>query len=449
MSAPLPTFDPWVSLQAQDSDFDCSQESAQFMLRAWGRSPDDAWMTQEWLSQGIMTPEFGLMDATGGDMASWLNATYGVDGYVASNAPSVTFDDVVAEMAPGNHPVACGGRSFYHWVGIRAYDAAQDLLAIHNSAPGYRGVYQTLSRSQWASLGSWSMVRLTHPEAEALAPAAGVNGPDVASWQGSVDWSAVKAGGAAFGFTKATGGSWYTNPTLAANWAGMKAAGLARGAYHYAFETSGDPFPGQGPQLEADWFLAQVTPLGLEPGDMLVLDIEEGEGDVSGWALAWLQHVEQRVGFKPLLYTGAWFSDVHGFPGRPEMAEYPLWIAAYQSGPPAAPLPWTGYAFWQYTSQATVPGVVGPCDMNAFGGSVAELALYGKPGDVVPPPVYSGIGTGILEMMAEDQTEPAQRASTWLPLGVNPADVESCYGANGTLYTWLLAVGRGWRYPPA
>jgi hypothetical protein len=60
-----------------------------------------------------------------------------------------------------------------------------------------------------------------------------------------------------------------------------------------------------------------------------------------------------------------------------------------------------------------------------------------------------GIGTGLLDMMAADQTQPAQRASTWLPLGATPSDVETCYGANGTLYSWLLTVGAGYRYRPS
>jgi lysozyme len=341
--------------------------------------------------------------------------------------------------------------AWYHWSAVAGYDAATDCLRLRNSAPGYKGVYQTLSRSQWASLGAWSMVRLTHPEAEAATGAgtATVNGPDVASWQGEVDWAAVKASGCAFGFTKATGGSWYTNPTLEANWVGMKADGVPRGAYHYAFESSGEPFPGEGPEAEADWFLSRLAPLGIEAGDMLVLDIEEGQGDLGEWALRWLRRVEQAVGFKPLLYTGAWFADPHGFSEYPELAEYPLWIAAYQSQPPQPIAPWTGYAFWQYTSQAMVPGVIGPCDMNVFGGSREELALYGKPGTVAPePPEYAGIGSGILDMMAADNTIPAQRVSTWLPLGVSPSDVEECLGANGTLYRWGLTVGQGWRYRP-
>jgi lysozyme len=447
----LPTYNPKEPPHIQETDADCAVESIEWCLYSWGRTPDDDWLEQSMQAAGVWSPAVGLHDATGAGLAVWLNDEYGEFGYIATNEPSVGFDDVAAEAGTRRHPLAIGGRAWYHWSAVAGYDAATDLLRLRNSAPGYKGVYQTLNRSQWASLGAWSMVRLTHPEAEAAAaPAAGVGGPDVASWQGDVDWAAVAASGASFGFTKATGGAWYTNPTLAANWAGMRAAGLARGAYHYAFESSGDPLPGLGPEAEADWFLSQVEPLGLEPGDMLVLDIEEGQGDLGAWALAWLRHVEGRVGFKPLLYTGAWFADPHGFANHPDLAGYPLWIAAYQGTPPPAIAPWTGYAFWQYTSQAIVPGVVGPCDMSAFGGSREDLALYGKPGSGDPaPPEYAGIGSGLLQMMSDDNTYPAQRVSTWLPLGVSPSDVEECLGANGVMYRWLLTIGAGHRYPPS
>lgn len=453
MSEPLPVYDWKQPHILQQADWDCAEESCHWMLCAWGRAPDEAWIENSLVSSGVVSPYYGLMDASGAGLAAWINQEYGEFGYLAS-AADVSFDDVAAEAGSHTHPIQIGGRAFYHWVGVRGYDVANDLLLLANPSPGYRGVYQTLGRGQWDALGAWSMVRLTHPEAEASTPAAGVNGPDVASWQGAVDWGAVAASGAAFGFTKASGGSWYTNPTLEPNWAGMRAAGLARGAYHYAFESSGEPFPGAGPEAEADWFLSKVTPLGIEPGDMLVLDIEEGQGDLGAWALRWLQRVEGVVGFKPLLYTGAWFSEPHGFGNHPELGDYPLWIAAYQGTPPVPPAPWTGYAFWQYTSQATAPGIVGPCDMNAFGGTREGLAAYGKPGEApgeAPPlpPEYTGIGTGLLDMMATDGTYPAQRVSTWLPLGVSPSDAESCYGANGTHYVYLLTQGKGFRYLPS
>lgn len=168
MSDGLPVYDAATPPQPQDADYDCSQESAQWCLRAWGRTPDDAWMTQSLIDEGVMTPQYGLMDASGAGMADWFNRHYGgpEDGYVASNEPSITFDEVAAEAGQGSHPVMLGGRAFYHWVGCGGYEPSQDLLLIANSARGYQGVYDSLSRAQWASLGSWSMVRLCHPAAE-------------------------------------------------------------------------------------------------------------------------------------------------------------------------------------------------------------------------------------------------------------------------------------------
>lgn len=202
-------------------------------------------------------------------------------------------------------------------------------------------------------------------------------GIDVASHQGTVDWQAVKRAGAAFGFTKATGGAWYRNPTLAANWAGMKAAGIKRGAYHFAYESSGSP--SGNPEAEAEFFVdAMLGVGGFDSGDMAVLDLEDGNGPLGMWTLRWCRRVEQLVGFKPLIYTGEWFSVPHALWQVPELAAFPLWLAAYQEQMPAPPAPWKSVAFWQHTDKASVPGVSGPCDRNVFNGPADMLALYGK-----------------------------------------------------------------------
>jgi hypothetical protein len=77
--------------------------------------------------------------------------------------------------------------------------------------------------------------------------------------------------------------------------------------------------------------------------------------------------------------------------------------------------------------------------------------------DAAPPvadtdpyaPWRATVGPGLLSMMETDATLPAQGASSWLPLGVSPADIEECYGQNGTLYSWQLSSnGTSWRYTP-
>lgn len=168
MATELPTYDPASPSQNQDFDWDCSQESAQWCLRSWGRNPDDDWMEASLIESGTVTPEYGLMDASGAGMADWFNAEYGEFGYAASNEASVSFDDVAQEAAEGKHPLMIGGRSWYHWVGCRGFDG--DVLLIANSAEGYMGITDWLSRGQFEALGPFSLVRLTHPAAEGQVP---------------------------------------------------------------------------------------------------------------------------------------------------------------------------------------------------------------------------------------------------------------------------------------
>jgi lysozyme len=451
---PLPVYDWQEPAHLQEGDWDCSQESLEWCLWAYGRTPDDSWMEQSMQAAGAINPEVGCTDASGAGLVRWLNDQYQEYGYLASNQTGVSFEQVRDEARTHRHPLAMGGLSWGHWTGVRSWDELLDRLVLANPAPGYKGAYQTLTRAQFSALGPFNLVRLTCPAVEdGGTVTAQLAGPDVASHQGVVEWSSVRAAGASFGFTKASGGCWYRNPTLAPNWAGMAAAGLQRGAYHFAFETSGQPLPGPGPEAEADYFLGAMQPLGLARGDMLVLDIEQGAGPLGQWALRWLRRVEQAVGFKPLLYTGDWFASAHGFSSVPELAAYPLWQAAYQPTIPPPCAPWSQIAFWQFTDQANVPGIAGPCDGNRFQGSAAQLAGMGKPGggpvDDPYAPWVGLIGSGLLDMMRADNTLPAQSRSTWLPLGQSPADIEQAVGQNGIAYGWTVSTtNTGFRYRP-
>lgn len=455
----VPLYDEAYPAIIQNHDWDCAEESTRWTLYAWGRRPDDAWMEASMLDAGVVNPAVGCTDATGAGLARWVNDTYGEDGYVAASQTNVTFDQVAQEAGSLLHPLAMGGAGWNHWTGVRGYDPTADVLLLANPAPGWHQVYQTMSRGQFGNLSPFHMLRVTHPEAEAgggdtIRPEPTPIGIDVASHQGMIDWSKVASGGCSFGFTKATGGAWYDNPYLTSNWNQMKAAGVKRGAYHYAFEPSGQTLPGPGPEAEAQYFLDRMLPLGLSVGDMLVLDIEDGQGNLAQWALAWLRYVEARVGFKPLVYSGTWFTDSHGFPGEPALAEYPLWQASYQEHWPPPAQPWSKLTFWQFTDSGSVPGVPSLVDQNRFQGTEAQMASIGmaatngSSGNIHDWDGY--IGSGLLELMAQDNTLPAQRWSTWLPLGAPPpADVEECLGQNGVYYRWSLELSRGWRYRPS
>lgn len=206
-----------------------------------------------------------------------------------------------------------------------------------------------------------------------------VLGIDVSSHQGLIDWDSVAAAGYDFCFIKATENNNYVNPYFLSSWSDAKLVGLYRGAYHYAR-------PGvQDATIEADYFLDIVG--DLEEGDMLALDIESGSGDLGPWCLEFLRHVESQVGFKPLVYSGRWFTDAHDFANDLDLAQYGLWLASYTTGMPATPEPWQFLAFWQYSDKGVVPGIKGPVDLNLFNGPKERLALYGKPATIVVPPI--------------------------------------------------------------
>jgi len=264
-------------------------------------------------------------------------------------------------------------------------------------------------------------------------PAKGV---DVASYQGNPDWVAVAASGITFAFTKLSEDNGYINPYFERNWVAIKAAGLYRGVYHFARPQ------GQDAETEARYFLDNLFTHGgaLDYGDMIVLDIEAGAGDLGHWVLKWLQYVENYVGFKPLVYTGAWFAGPHNFAAVPELAEYGLWIAAYQDEMPFAFAPWLNVAFWQYTSKGQVPGIGGDVDMNVFNGDVNHIPMYGLRPSEEPPVSEYNVGPGILAKMQEFGDSPATNE-------MYTGEIYSeAYGQTGARYVYIKSLNRTFRY---
>lgn len=94
---------------------------------------------------------YGLMDGSGSALRNVLTS-YALD----SDQAWLAFDSVysIAEQTTG----MMSGGAWYHWVSIRGVQGSS--LWIANSAPGYKGVYDTLSRDQFNSLGPFSVVWL-------------------------------------------------------------------------------------------------------------------------------------------------------------------------------------------------------------------------------------------------------------------------------------------------
>lgn len=189
-------------------------------------------------------------------------------------------------------------------------------------------------------------------------------GIDVSQDQGTVDWASVQAAGIAFVFVKATDGETYVDPNFAQNWAGAKAAGLLRGAYHF-FRAEDDP------QAQAEFFWKTVGGVGELP---MVVDVEESMGQSNSAVISnltsFLASLQQWTNRQPMIYTdpGFW----NGL-GTSAFGDYPLWVADYGVAAPTMPAGWTLWDFWQHSETGSVAGIQGNVDLNVFSGSLGAL----------------------------------------------------------------------------
>lgn len=195
---------------------------------------------------------------------------------------------------------------------------------------------------------------------------------DVSTYQGEISWSSVKSAGVQLAIIKATEGIGFVDPRFSENWAGAKAAGIARAAYHFAH-----PDAGNDPIAEAQYFLSVVQGAGLDPADLLAEDYEVPGGGAA-WSLAFLSHVEMATN-----RTGIFYSNYSGISRvqDPRMAAFLLWLAYPGDGvnPPPVPAPWTSIALWQY-AVGTVPGIAAGVDED-----VSLVRFAAVPASVTSP----------------------------------------------------------------
>lgn len=193
---------------------------------------------------------------------------------------------------------------------------------------------------------------------------------------------------------------------FAANWKGMAAAGLIRGAYCFS-----RPAPGRRAKEEVEHLAAIVGHAGgfRAKGDLgLIPDFEWAApgmttAELERWVQEWEETAHEVMGRWPITYTGAWWRDE----GLRIKARGPLWLAAYVDRPDLyVPKPsWDDYAFWQKTDHHRGGGVTGSYDYNVFNGTrhaldaLATLPKFarhkthdGAPHSK-PKPKHTGTGT--------------------------------------------------------
>lgn len=151
-------FDPSMGQPAQQYNWTCSACSLDWLLRAYdaGFNPSDIYDGRTQTVEAIgypsnINPTYGLMDGSGAQ----LRRVFTERTAVGTAQSWLDFDTAYAIFAQGNGGMMSGG-AWYHWVGVRGVSGQN--LWIANSAPGYMGVWDTLSRSDFNRLGPFSCV---------------------------------------------------------------------------------------------------------------------------------------------------------------------------------------------------------------------------------------------------------------------------------------------------
>jgi len=195
-----------------------------------------------------------------------------------------------------------------------------------------------------------------------------VNGIDVSKYQGNVDWNAVAGSGVKFAWIKASEGGDRVDPMFQANWDAARAAGVARGAYHFMYWCR-DP-------LEQIKWMEQNVP--VEPGALPpVLDLEatpdsktcrrhlEREPTIAEVRVA-LEEMERYFGKRPVIYTSVDFYEAILSGGA--FADYPMWVRSTKHHP-SVRYGDRKWVFWQYQADGRIPGIDGKVDRNVFHGT--------------------------------------------------------------------------------
>lgn len=150
--APAFNFNPNTTMDRQQTDWTCSACSLDWLLTAtYARGSDRELTVQEIGYTGNINPTYGLMDGSGAQLQRVLR-DYGME----SSQAWLSYDSAwsIYSQAPG----AMSGGAWYHWVGVRG--TSDGNLWIANSAPGYMGVYDILSRADFNRLGPFSCIWL-------------------------------------------------------------------------------------------------------------------------------------------------------------------------------------------------------------------------------------------------------------------------------------------------
>jgi hypothetical protein len=202
--------------------------------------------------------------------------------------------------------------------------------------------------------------------------------PDVSEFQAPAsgnapDWAGIKSRNGGAAIIRVGYGNAHLDRMLVSNRAKIKSLKFGFcGLYQYLRA-------GQDAASQAHAFTGWIGPT-LNPWEIPILDLEEGDGNQSARAAQWFAIVDAAYHLSSLplskrswLYSGELFAEEHGLADEFASARH-TWVAAYRTTEPAL-----GHTLWQCTNGETGshitnwPGA-GKCDTNLYHGTLAQLS---------------------------------------------------------------------------
>lgn len=197
-------------------------------------------------------------------------------------------------------------------------------------------------------------------------------GIDVSSWQGNINWAAVKASGVEYAFVRigyrgSETGSLAMDSKAVANLKGAANAGLRVGAYIFSQALNDEEA-----RQEANYICDKIA--GYKIDLPVVIDYEyRAENEENGGRL-YKAHLSQETatsvvntfgdvvrarGYVPMVYANKSMLQSHLHASQ---IKYQVWLANYTNSTSYA----GSYTFWQYSSSGHVDGISGNVDCDVW-----------------------------------------------------------------------------------
>ncbi len=201
----------------------------------------------------------------------------------------------------------------------------------------------------WFGSGRWNPSERDFPN----------QGIDVSHHQGVIEWPLLPAQGVDFAYIKATEGGDHRDRRFAANWAGARNAGIARGAYHFFTLCR------SGAEQAANFIAAvPIDPDALPPAvDLEYMGNCGGRpriADFHSELAVYIRAVEAHYRKPVLLYLTEEFDSAYRVSAR---VARPLWLRSLVFEPDFGARPWT---VWQVSNFRRLRGISGRVDWNVM-----------------------------------------------------------------------------------